>query len=70
MLPDTNNRPAVVFQLLIHFCIPIDIGLDLFHPEFFPGLRFLKTDWTFMPKTTVNENSDSLFCEYDIGFAK
>jgi hypothetical protein len=70
MFPYPDNSPSIVFQLLIDFFISLNIGLDLFHPEFFMGFWLLKTDRTFVPETAVDKNDNFLFCEDDIGFAR
>lgn len=67
VLPKSQYFPTVLPQPPVNIFIPSYISFDFFKPEIFSCLWLNKAFFAFMPKTTVNKDSQPYSGEYKIG---
>jgi len=64
MFPDSHHSPAIFFQAGAHGSVPTPVSLDLPAPVFNVGTGDALASWTPMPKTSIDEDSETL-CRKD-----
>lgn len=67
MLPEPQYHPPCGFERGVCFAIALDVALKLRQPVLGVALRQCRMLWATMPEATVDEDSDPLAREDDVG---
>ncbi len=69
VLPDTNDPPSVLSELLGLSDIAFDVGRDLLGPPCRVCLRYPEVQAATVPEAAIHKDTDHLARKYDVGLA-